>query len=173
MVDIHEEPGTGNRGAESRRRRVGRRMRPVVLSVVGLAGGIVGLGLAVIPDILYAESDERRGVEVASEPTTGLTFHYRNVAVTLGAGKASPAPVQVARPKPARPFAVAGAVAGLLSLGWAAFAHVRERHKALTMCAVTCATAAIAWQYFAAGIAIGVAVVVVGVAAMILLRLFG
>lgn len=164
--------GLANDGAagEARRVRRGRRLRPVVLSVIGLVGGIAALGLAVIPDVTYAESDERATATFPDEPKGGLTLRFKNIAFTVGANKleSAPAPAPAATADPRRPFRVAAVIVGLLSLGTAAFAHLRERHTALTSCAVLCAAAAVGWQYLAAGLAIGAAIAVVLVVVAIL-----
>lgn len=142
----------------------------MLLSIVGLVAGVIALGLAVIPAIAYerelpnpfADTEENeRHVEPPAEREGGITFKFKNLSINVG-GKVpkkeqpAEAPPQLTK-DPLRWFTMAAIGCALTGLVAATIGHLRERHPVLTVSSMGCCAAAITWQYFAIGIAVGAA----------------
>ena len=140
------------------------------LSVIGLIVGVIALGLAAIPAIAYerampnpfadAKKNERQ-VEQPAEREGGVTLKFKNLSVNVGGKvpkKEEPAatPLEVTK-DPIRWFTMAAIACALIGLAVATIGQLRERHTVLTVSSMGCCAAAITWQYFAIGIAIGAA----------------
>jgi hypothetical protein len=142
----------------------------MLLSIIGLIAGVVALGLAAIPAIAFERAlpnpfadpkKNEHNVDTPAEREGGVSFRFKNLSVNLG-GKApkkeqpADAPPEVTR-DPIRWFTMAAIGCALLGLVVASIGHLRERHTVLTLSSMGCCAAAITWQYFAVGIAIGAA----------------
>jgi hypothetical protein len=143
----------------------------MLLSIIGLIAGVVALGLAAIPAIAFERAlpnpfadtkKNERDAEPPAEREGGVTFKFKSLSVTLG-GKApkkeqpAEAPPEVTK-DPIRWFTMAAIGCALIGLAVASIGHLRERHTVLTVSSMGCCAAAITWQYFAIGVAIGAAV---------------
>lgn len=114
----------------------------------------------------------------APEREGGLTLKFKSISVNIG-GKAKEQEPEESPPDPPKQlaltddpirwFTVATIGLGLLGIVAALVGHVRERHFPLTAGSLGLCAAAITWQYFAIGIAVGAAVA----ACLIVLAILG
>lgn len=143
----------------------------MLLSVIGLIAGVLALGLAAIPGIAFERglpnpfADARqndRQIEPPAEREGGVTLKFKSFTVNVGGKvpkKEAPAEVPPAVTKdPVRWFTMAAMSCALLGLVVATIGQLRERQTVLTVSSMSCCAAAITWQYFAIGIAVGAAV---------------
>lgn len=143
----------------------------MLFSILGLIAGVIALGLAAIPAIAFERAlpnpfaDKKRNerqLEPPAEREGGVTLKFKSLSVNIG-GKTpkkerpAEAPPQVTE-DPIRWCTMAAIGCALMGLVVAAIGHLRERHTVLTLSSMGCCAAAITWQYFAVGIAIGGAV---------------
>lgn len=142
----------------------------MLLSIIGLVAGVIALGLAAIPPLAFERAlpnpfartkNEKARVEPAPEREGGVTLKYKKLSVNLGGKvpdrKPQPqAPPEIAK-APVSWFAICAIACALLGLVVSSVGQVRERHTALTVTSMGCCAAAITWQYFAIGIAVGAA----------------
>ena len=147
--------------------------RPIILSVIALLTGVLAIGLAVIPGIAmerplpnpFADvKKEQPPVEPVPEREGGVTLKYKKVSINFGGkvpvkvAKKEPAPAPPAITKdPIRWFTISATVCALVGLILSSIGQLREKHTVLTVSSMGCCAAAITWQYFAVGIAIGAA----------------
>lgn len=158
----------------------------ILLSIFGLIAGVTALGLAAIPAIAFeralpnpfAETKKNdRNIIPPAVREGGVTLKFKDLSVNLG-GKVpnieqpaeTPSPVTK---DPIRWFTMAAIGCALIGLVVASIAHIRERHTVLTICSLGCCVAAITWQYFAIGIAIGAAAAAFLIVLAILARALG
>ncbi len=148
--------------------------RPFGIGIAALILGVVALGLACIPALALDRplpnpfADEKADAAQADETAAGekeggITLSYKNVSIRLGSkdseGTETASQGSQAAPNnsdPIKIFTIAAIVCALVGLVVASIGQIRERHTALTMSAMGCCAAAIAWQYIAVGIAVGV-----------------
>lgn len=145
--------------------------RGFLLSILGLIVGVVAIGLASIPAIAFDKplpnpfaEEQQEKVEPPAEREGGVTLKYKSFSVQFG-GKAvekkpAPEPEPEVAHDPVRWFTVAAIGCALVGIVIAGVGQLRERHTPVTVAAMGCCVAAIAWQYLVVGIAVGVAVAV-------------
>ncbi|MBS0201804.1 MAG: hypothetical protein JSS49_02820 [Planctomycetes bacterium] len=149
------------------------RSRRMVLSLIGLVAGVVSLALATIPSVAYErplpnpfakpEAEQQREAPPA-EREGGVTLKIKGLSINFGGKIPKPDPPVEVPAKitsdPVRWFTISAIACALIGLMIATVGQLREQHPVLTTCSMTCCTAAIAWQYIAVGITVGVAVVI-------------
>jgi hypothetical protein len=146
--------------------------RPFTLSMAGLVAGVIALGLASIPAIAleralpnpFSEPEaEKPRPEPPPEREGGITLKYKNFSVNIGGETPEKEPIAEAEPEPEltrdpiRWFTISAIGCALVGLVLASYGQIRERHTGLTVGSMSCCAAAITWQYFAIGIAVGAA----------------
>lgn len=154
--------------------------RPIVLSVIGLLFGVIALGLAAIPAIAFERplpnpfagaDDDRPPIDRPEPPPEregGVTLKYKKFSLNVGGKVPKKEEIreqeeQEAAPKaqitkdPIRWFTIAAIGCALLGFAVATIGQLREQHSVLTASSMGCCAAALTWQYFAVGIALGAA----------------
>jgi hypothetical protein len=146
------------------------RKRPVILGILGLLMGVLALGLAVIPAMVigrdlqlpFADAKkDRMAAEPIPEREGGVTIKIKKLSVNFGGRvpakkEPAPAPPEITK-DPIRWFTISAVVCALIGLSLSSIGQLREKHTALTISSMGCCAAAITWQYFAFGIAVGAA----------------
>ena len=162
MSDAFDSIAKANRdlAATPSEKQMGR--GTMFLSIIGLIAGVVALALATIPAIALERSLPNPFADTKKmEREGGVTVKFKNLSVNVG-GKVpkkeqiADAPLEITK-DPVRWFTMAAIGCALVGLVVATIGQLRERHTMLTVSSMGCCTAAITWQYFAIGIAVGAA----------------
>ncbi len=147
--------------------------RGFLFTIIGLVVAVVAVGLASIPAIAldrplpnpFAEQKEKEEppVEPPAEREGGITLKYKNLSVHFGGKVPEKEPPLEPELKPEvtndpiRWFTVSAIGCALVGLVISGVGQLREKHTAITVGSMGCCAAAITWQYFAIGIAVGAA----------------
>ncbi len=158
------------------------RRGPMMLSIIGLIAGVIALALAAIPAIAleralpnpFADSTKKdREVKPAAEREGGVTLKFKQLSVNFGGKVPKEEQPAITPPEltkdPIRWFTIGAVFCALGGFVLATIGQLRERHTVLTVSSMGCCAAAITWQYFAVGIALGAA----AAAFLIVLALLG
>ncbi|HAI13589.1 MAG TPA: hypothetical protein DCM28_17920 [Phycisphaerales bacterium] len=143
--------------------------RPYRYSLLGLLMGVLALGLAVVPSMVWDRPLPNPFAETPPppEPKTqhegGVTLKIKNFSMTLS-GKEVPIKEDKPDPSlssdPVKWFTISAICIAIASILTASIAQFHEKHTSLTLSAVGLSVAALTWQYIVIGLLIGAAIAV-------------
>lgn len=136
-----------------------------LISIVGIALGVLALGLAIVPSMALGRpmpnpfADKKE--EAAVSRDEGVTLQYKKLSIKLGGktAEASEKSPEITR-DPIQWFNMGAAVMALVGIAVTVIGHWKEGQTFMTVSAMSCCVMAITWQYVAVGIAIGVGVAI-------------
>ena len=143
--------------------------QPYRYSMLGVLMGVLALGLAVVPSLVWDRPVSNPFAEPAPppEPKTqhegGVTLKIKSFSMTLGGKEV---PIEEDKPEPTlssdpvKWLTVSAICVAIASILTASIAQFHEKHTSLTLSAVVLSVAALTWQYIVIGLLIGAAIAV-------------